>query len=43
MAAVNPTSTPHLTPPLTEEELSDWLRLLRSRRVGINTFFRLIG
>lgn len=42
MAAVNPTSTPHLTPPLTEEELSDWLRLLRSRRVGIATFFRLI-
>jgi DNA processing protein len=42
MAAVNPTSTPHLTPPLTEEELSDWLRLLRSRRVGINTFFRLM-
>lgn len=43
MAAVNPTSTPHLTPPLTEEELSDWLRLLRSRRVGINTFFRLMA
>ena len=43
MAAVNPTSTPHLTPPLTEEELSDWLRLLRSRRVGIHTFFRLMG
>jgi DNA processing protein len=42
MAAVNPTSTPHLTPPLTEEELSDWLRLLRSRRVGIQTFFRLL-
>jgi len=42
MAAVNPTSTPHLTPPLTEEELSDWLRLLRSRRVGIHTFFRLL-
>ena len=43
MAAVNPTSTPHLTPPLTEEELSDWLRLLRSRRVGIHTFFRLMA
>ena len=42
MAAVNPTSTPHPTPPLTEEELSDWLRLLRSRRVGIHTFFRLM-
>jgi DNA processing protein len=43
MAAVNPTSTPHPTPPLTEEELSDWLRLLRSRRVGIHTFFRLMA
>jgi DNA processing protein len=43
MAAVNPTSTPHLTPPLTEEELLDWLRLLRSRRVGIQTFFRLMA
>jgi len=43
MAAVNPTSTPHLTPPLTEEDLSDWLRLLRSRRVGITTFFRLMN
>ncbi len=43
MAAVNTTSTPHLTPPLTEEELSDWLRLLRSRRVGIHTFFRLMA
>ena len=43
MAAVHTTSTPHLTPPLTEEELSDWLRLLRSRRVGIQTFFRLLA
>jgi DNA processing protein len=43
MAAVHTTSTPHLTPPLTEEELSDWLRLLRSRRVGIQTFFRLMA
>lgn len=43
MAADHSTSTPHLTPPLTEEELSDWLRLLRSRRVGIHTFFRLMA
>ena len=43
MAAVHTTSTPHPTPPLTEEELSDWLRLLRSRRVGIQTFFRLLA
>ena len=35
-------STPSLTPPLTEEERLDWLRLLRSRRVGISTFFRLL-
>ena len=35
-------STHPLTPPLTEEEWSDWLRLLRSRRVGVSTFFRLI-
>ena len=42
MAEVNPTSPPHLTPPLTEEDLLDWLRLLRSRRVGISTFFRLM-
>lgn len=43
MAAVNTTSPPHPTPPLTEEDLSDWLRLLRSRRVGIQTFFRLLA
>jgi DNA processing protein len=43
MAAVNTTSPPHPTPPLTEEDLSDWLRLLRSRRVGIQTFFRLLS
>lgn len=36
-------STPSLTPPLTEEERLDWLRLLRSRRVGISTFFRLMA
>lgn len=43
MAAGFTTSTPHLTPPLTTEELTDWLRLLRSRRVGISTFFRLLS
>ncbi len=36
-------STHPLTPPLTEEEWLDWLRLLRSRRVGVSTFFRLIN
>lgn len=35
-------STHPLTPPLTEEEWLDWLRLLRSRRVGISTFYRLM-
>ncbi|MEO1026945.1 MAG: DNA-processing protein DprA [Pseudomonadota bacterium] len=35
-------STHPLTPPLTEEEWLSWLRLLRSRRVGVSTFFRLM-
>ena len=35
-------STHPLTPPLTEEVWLDWLRLLRSRRVGVTTFFRLM-
>ena len=30
-------------PPTTEDEKLSWLRLLRSRRVGISTFFRMIG
>ena len=36
-------STHPLTPPLTEEEWLSWLRLLRSRRVGVATFFRLMN
>lgn len=36
-------STHPLTPPLTEEEWLTWLRLLRSRRVGVTTFFRLMS
>ena len=36
-------STHPLTPPLTEEAWLDWLRLLRSRRVGVSTFFRLLN
>ncbi len=36
-------STHPLTPPLTEEEWLTWLRLLRSRRVGVSTFFRLMS
>ncbi|MEM6387819.1 MAG: DNA-processing protein DprA [Pseudomonadota bacterium] len=35
-------STHPLTPPLTEEEWHSWIRLLRSRRVGVSTFFRLM-
>ena len=31
-----------LTPPLTEDERLCWLRLLRSRRVGVTTFYRLM-
>lgn len=37
------TSHPTLTPPETNEERVLWLRLLRSRRVGVSTFFRLMG
>lgn len=36
-------SHPTLTPPETNEERVSWLRLLRSRRVGISTFFRLMA
>ncbi|MEL6644281.1 MAG: DNA-processing protein DprA [Pseudomonadota bacterium] len=36
-------SPPPLTPPLTEEEKLSWLRLLRSRRVGVRTFYRLMA
>ncbi|HEY0276081.1 MAG TPA: DNA-processing protein DprA, partial [Paenirhodobacter sp.] len=31
-----------LTPPTTEEDIAVWLRLIRSRRVGPATFWRLI-
>ncbi len=30
------------TPPTTEDDRLSWLRLIRSRRVGVATFFRLI-
>ncbi|MCK0149417.1 DNA-processing protein DprA [Marivita sp. S6314] len=36
-------STHPLIPPTTEDQKVDWLRLLRSRRVGISTFYRLMG
>lgn len=36
--------SPHpFTPPRSEEDALAWLRLLRSRRVGVATFFRLMG
>ncbi|MGH1331467.1 MAG: DNA-processing protein DprA [Paracoccaceae bacterium] len=36
--------SPHpLTPPHSEEDTLSWLRLLRSRRVGISTFYRLLA
>jgi len=36
--------SPHpITPPQREEDRLDWLRLLRSRRVGPATFFRLLA
>ncbi len=35
--------SPHpLTPPQSAEDALAWLRLLRSRRVGVSTFFRLM-
>ena len=41
--AVQTNSSAHpLSPPLKEEYRLAWLRLLRSRRVGISTFYRLL-
>ena len=41
--AVQTNSSAHpLTPLLKEEDRLAWLRLLRSRRVGISTFYRLL-
>ena len=37
------TSPTPFTPPTTEEDRLDWLRLIRSRRVGPSTFQRLIA
>ncbi|WP_421703513.1 DNA-processing protein DprA [Aliiroseovarius sp.] len=37
-----PSSHP-LTPPLSAEDEVAWLRLLRSRRVGVTTFYRLMN
>ncbi|MTJ03265.1 MAG: DNA-protecting protein DprA [Sediminimonas qiaohouensis] len=39
----NPSSTHPLLPPTTEDDRVSWLRLLRSRRVGPSTFYRLMS
>lgn len=36
-------SPPPLAPPTTEEDALRWLRLVRSSRVGVSTFFRLMA
>ncbi len=36
-------STHPLLPPTTEDERLSWLRLLRSRRVGISTFYKMMS
>jgi DNA processing protein len=38
---MNSSPTP-FTPPTTEDDRLSWLRLIRSRRVGVATFFRLL-
>lgn len=43
MALEHNSSTHPPIPPTTEDQRFDWLRLLRSRRVGISTFYRLMG
>ena len=39
----NPSSTHPPLPPTTEDDRFSWLRLLRSRRVGVATFHRLLS
>ncbi len=43
MAEDHYSSPTPLIPPHSEEEQVNWLRLLRSRRVGVTTFFRLMA
>ena len=43
MAEIPNSSTHPPLPPTTEEDRFSWLRLLRSRRVGIATFWRLLA
>ncbi|MGL4311750.1 MAG: DNA-processing protein DprA [Paracoccaceae bacterium] len=39
----SPPNLPAIAPPLTRENRRDWLRLIRSRRVGPVTFWRLMS
>ncbi len=39
----HPSSTHPPLPPTTEDDRASWLRLLRSRRVGPSTFYRLLA
>ncbi len=43
MTEEHPSSTHPPLPPKTEDDRFSWLRLLRSRRVGIATFYRLLS
>lgn len=43
MSDRHPSSIHPLLPPTTEEDRISWLRLLRSRRVGNSTFYRMMG
>ena len=43
MNSEHPSSTHPLLPPTTEDSRISWLRLLRSRRVGVTTFYRLMA
>lgn len=43
MTGTNSSSTHPQLPPTTEEQRVSWLRLLRSRRVGVTTFHRLLN
>jgi len=40
---LSPSTTTPLTPPQSDEDRSSWLRLYRSRGVGVHTFFRLMA
>lgn len=43
MTETTTSSTHPLLPPTSEDDRLDWLRLLRSRRVGVSTFYRLMA